>query len=210
MLTNNGWVDGSGSNPGGGFRNPRGGRETCGGGDGLEGPVGVRDSLGDDDEVQCVLLLEMDFDRALWGERRDYFPRRCDGVFLIWFVTSNEDVGPILVDDEVFNMGRRMDFPTYLALLVEAIGFFALSVSKDVHPPYDEVGKIEFNYKFRTYGFIKSEKRLKAYSLKEWKHIVFKNERWSNYSSFIEEALFKSAVRLSQFFIYLSSTMDSR
>ncbi|GJX18244.1 hypothetical protein Tco_0219076 [Tanacetum coccineum] len=45
-----------------------------------------------------------------------------------------------------------------------------------------------------TYGFVKSEKRLEAYSLKEWKHIVFRNERWSKYSSFMEEALFKSAV----------------
>ncbi|GJT55695.1 retrovirus-related pol polyprotein from transposon TNT 1-94 [Tanacetum coccineum] len=38
MLTNNGWVDGSGSNLGGGFGKLRGGRETLGGGDGLEGP----------------------------------------------------------------------------------------------------------------------------------------------------------------------------
>ncbi|GKE56373.1 hypothetical protein Tco_1495558, partial [Tanacetum coccineum] len=40
MLTNKGWVDGNGSNPGGGFGKPRGGRETRGGGDGLEGPGG--------------------------------------------------------------------------------------------------------------------------------------------------------------------------
>ena len=40
MLTNKGWVDGSGSNPGGGFGKLRGGRETHGGGDGLEGPGG--------------------------------------------------------------------------------------------------------------------------------------------------------------------------
>nr|GEV35931.1 reverse transcriptase domain-containing protein [Tanacetum cinerariifolium] len=33
-------VDGSGLNPGGGFRKSRGGRETRGGGDGLEGPGG--------------------------------------------------------------------------------------------------------------------------------------------------------------------------
>ncbi|GJX18246.1 hypothetical protein Tco_0219078 [Tanacetum coccineum] len=35
----NGWVDGSGSNPGGGFGKPRGGHETRDG-DGLEGPGG--------------------------------------------------------------------------------------------------------------------------------------------------------------------------
>ncbi|GJX28291.1 hypothetical protein Tco_0236370 [Tanacetum coccineum] len=35
-----GWVDGSGSNPGGGFRKPGGGRETHGGRDGLKGPGG--------------------------------------------------------------------------------------------------------------------------------------------------------------------------
>ncbi|GJR20566.1 putative ribonuclease H-like domain-containing protein [Tanacetum coccineum] len=40
MLTNKGWVDGNGSNPGGGFGKSRGGRETIGGGDGLEGPGG--------------------------------------------------------------------------------------------------------------------------------------------------------------------------
>nr|GEX62121.1 hypothetical protein [Tanacetum cinerariifolium] len=37
MLTNKGWVDGNGSNPGGRFGKPRGGRETHGDGDGLEG-----------------------------------------------------------------------------------------------------------------------------------------------------------------------------
>ncbi|GKB23575.1 hypothetical protein Tco_0862976 [Tanacetum coccineum] len=61
-----------------------------------------------------------------------------------------------------------------------------------------------------TYGFVKSEKRLEAYSLKEWKHIVLRNERWSSSSSFMEETLFKGAVRLPKFFIHLSSTMDSR
>nr|GEU94463.1 hypothetical protein [Tanacetum cinerariifolium] len=70
MLTNKGWADGNGSNPSGGFRKPRGGCETRRGGDGLEGPgggatwVGVGDSLGDDEEVKYVLLLEIDFDRA--------------------------------------------------------------------------------------------------------------------------------------------------
>ncbi|GJT03870.1 putative ribonuclease H-like domain-containing protein [Tanacetum coccineum] len=36
--TTGGWVDGNGSNLGGGFGKPGGGRETHGGGDGLEGP----------------------------------------------------------------------------------------------------------------------------------------------------------------------------
>ncbi|GKA79893.1 hypothetical protein Tco_0786489, partial [Tanacetum coccineum] len=40
MLTNKGWVDGNGSNSNGGFGKPGGGRETRGGGDGLEGLVG--------------------------------------------------------------------------------------------------------------------------------------------------------------------------
>nr|GEX38545.1 hypothetical protein [Tanacetum cinerariifolium] len=40
MLTNKGWVDGNGSNPGGGLGKPRGGRETRGGEDGLKGPGG--------------------------------------------------------------------------------------------------------------------------------------------------------------------------
>nr|GEW40947.1 hypothetical protein [Tanacetum cinerariifolium] len=37
MLTNKGWVNGNGSNPGGGLGKPRGGRETRRGEDGLEG-----------------------------------------------------------------------------------------------------------------------------------------------------------------------------
>ncbi|GJZ25498.1 hypothetical protein Tco_0569751 [Tanacetum coccineum] len=40
MLTNKGWVDGNGSNPGGGFGKPGGSRETRGGGDRLDGPDG--------------------------------------------------------------------------------------------------------------------------------------------------------------------------
>nr|GEU63321.1 hypothetical protein [Tanacetum cinerariifolium] len=40
MLTNHGWVDGSGSNPGGGFGKLGGSREIRGGGDRLEGPGG--------------------------------------------------------------------------------------------------------------------------------------------------------------------------
>nr|GEZ15993.1 hypothetical protein [Tanacetum cinerariifolium] len=39
-VNNKGWVDGNGSNLGGGFRKPGGGRETRGGRDGLEGPGG--------------------------------------------------------------------------------------------------------------------------------------------------------------------------
>ncbi|GKF39997.1 hypothetical protein Tco_0120058 [Tanacetum coccineum] len=39
-LTNSGWIDGSGTNPSGGFGKSRGGRETRGGGDGLKGPGG--------------------------------------------------------------------------------------------------------------------------------------------------------------------------
>ncbi|GKC53504.1 hypothetical protein Tco_1076249 [Tanacetum coccineum] len=79
MLTNNGWVDGNGSNVGGGFKKPGGGQVTRGGGDGLEGLVGVRDSLGDDDEVKCVLLLDMDFDGACGGEM-DFFLRGEDVI----------------------------------------------------------------------------------------------------------------------------------
>ncbi|GKD70969.1 hypothetical protein Tco_1325059, partial [Tanacetum coccineum] len=39
-LTKNGWVDGNGSNPGGGFGKPGCGLETRGGGDELEWPGG--------------------------------------------------------------------------------------------------------------------------------------------------------------------------
>ncbi|GJT46852.1 hypothetical protein Tco_0955567 [Tanacetum coccineum] len=40
MLINKGWVNGNGSNPGGGFGKPGGGLVTRGGGDGLERPGG--------------------------------------------------------------------------------------------------------------------------------------------------------------------------
>ncbi|GJR34421.1 retrovirus-related pol polyprotein from transposon TNT 1-94 [Tanacetum coccineum] len=85
-----------------------------------------------------------------------------------------------------------------------------LNVRKLFLVSFDFNTMIEFNYKSRTYGFIKSEKRLEAYNLKEWKHIVFSDERWSNDSSFMEETFFKGAVRLPKFFTHLSSMMDSR
>ncbi|GJV38064.1 hypothetical protein Tco_1410541 [Tanacetum coccineum] len=75
-CTKRGWVDGNGSNLGGGFGKPGGGRETRGGGDGLEGP--------------CVLLLEMDFDGACHGER-DFFLGGGEGV-LSFGCSSLEDV----------------------------------------------------------------------------------------------------------------------
>nr|GEV93124.1 hypothetical protein [Tanacetum cinerariifolium] len=96
VLLNKGWVDGNCLNSGGEFRKPRGGRETYGGGVGLEGPggggtwVGVGDSLGDDDEVECVLLLEMDFDGALSG-KRDFFLEGGERV-LSFNCSSFEDV----------------------------------------------------------------------------------------------------------------------
>ncbi|GJZ37513.1 hypothetical protein Tco_0583704 [Tanacetum coccineum] len=73
MLTNNGWVDGSGSNPGGIFGNSGGGRETH-----------VEKVL------ECVLLLEMDFDEAYGGER-DFFFGGGEG-FLSFGCSSLEDV----------------------------------------------------------------------------------------------------------------------
>ncbi|GJU79408.1 hypothetical protein Tco_1281773 [Tanacetum coccineum] len=75
-------VDGSGSNPGGGFRNTRDGRETHGGGDGFEGPGG-QFSI-------CVLLIEMDFDGACGGER-DFFLGGGEGV-LSFGCSSLDDV----------------------------------------------------------------------------------------------------------------------
>nr|GEY17794.1 copia protein [Tanacetum cinerariifolium] len=60
MLTNKGWVDGNGSNLGGGFGKPGGGRDTHGGGDGLEGPG-----------VVCAFARD-GFDGACGGEK-DFF-----------------------------------------------------------------------------------------------------------------------------------------
>nr|GEW68955.1 hypothetical protein [Tanacetum cinerariifolium] len=64
-------ADCSGSNLGGGFGNPGGGRKTHGGGDGLKGP-------------------EMDFDEACGGER-DFFQGSGEGV-LSSGCSSLEDV----------------------------------------------------------------------------------------------------------------------
>ncbi|GJR64944.1 hypothetical protein Tco_0011009 [Tanacetum coccineum] len=82
MLTNKGWVDGNGSNLGGGFGKPGGGRKIDGGEDGLEGLSGQLS--------MCVLLLEMDFDGACGGER-DFFQGGCEGV-LLFGCSSLEDV----------------------------------------------------------------------------------------------------------------------
>ncbi|GJX71981.1 hypothetical protein Tco_0309152 [Tanacetum coccineum] len=82
MLTNKGWVDGNGSNPGGGFGKPGGGRETRGGGDRLDGPDGQLSI--------CVLLLEMDFNGACGGER-NFFLGGGEGV-LSFGCSSLEDV----------------------------------------------------------------------------------------------------------------------
>nr|GEW96850.1 hypothetical protein [Tanacetum cinerariifolium] len=54
MLTNKGWIDGNGSNPGGGFRKPGGGLEARSGRDGLEGPDGILSKV----VVQHGLVLE--------------------------------------------------------------------------------------------------------------------------------------------------------
>ncbi|GKA62368.1 hypothetical protein Tco_0761887 [Tanacetum coccineum] len=83
ILTNKCWVDGNGSNSGGGFGKPGGGLETLSGGDGLEGPGGQLsmvltfkiiwlnvkwEEVPDPHGCQCVLLLEIDFDGACGGE----------------------------------------------------------------------------------------------------------------------------------------------
>ncbi|GKC28759.1 hypothetical protein Tco_1036053, partial [Tanacetum coccineum] len=53
------------------FGKPGGGRETRGGGDGLDGPDGKLS--------MCVLLLEMDFNGGCSGER-DFFLGGGEGV----------------------------------------------------------------------------------------------------------------------------------
>ncbi|GJX69080.1 hypothetical protein Tco_0304807 [Tanacetum coccineum] len=99
MLTNNDWVDGSGLNPSGGFRKSGGGSETRGGRDGLEGPSGQLPWFEHIDHLvifvveevlECVLLLEMDFDGACGG-KRDFFLGGGEGV-LLFGCSSLEDV----------------------------------------------------------------------------------------------------------------------
>ncbi|GJS73819.1 hypothetical protein Tco_0706660 [Tanacetum coccineum] len=99
MLTHKGWVDGNGSYLGGGFGKLGGGQETRGGGDGLEGPDGhlsIVEHRGHlvifevEEVLECVLLLEMDFDGACGGER-DFFLGGGEGV-LSFGCSSLEDV----------------------------------------------------------------------------------------------------------------------
>nr|GEV47130.1 hypothetical protein [Tanacetum cinerariifolium] len=81
------------------FRNPGGGHETCGGGDGFEGPVASCPSLTHmgylvtcvvEEVLECVLLLEMNFNGACSGER-DFFLGGGKGV-LSFGCSSLEDV----------------------------------------------------------------------------------------------------------------------
>nr|GEU90944.1 hypothetical protein [Tanacetum cinerariifolium] len=144
MLTNKGWVDGNGSNLGGRFGKPRGGLETRGGRDRLEGPA-----------VNYP-----------WFEHKDHLVTlEVEGVLEIAHHKTREKM--VLHCHRMMKMKRRLP------------------------------GE-------RTYGFIENRKRLETYSLKEREHVVFGNKGWSNDSSFMEETLFKSAVRIPKFFIHLS------
>ncbi|GJU85341.1 hypothetical protein Tco_0635634 [Tanacetum coccineum] len=100
MLTNNGWVDGSGSNPGGGFGKPGGGRgrgfvEMIRWGPG--GQVSFVEHRGYlvtfvvEEVLECMLLLEMDFGGACGGERDFFLGCLCVTGVLHWF-SSLEDV----------------------------------------------------------------------------------------------------------------------
>nr|GEV16869.1 ribonuclease H-like domain-containing protein [Tanacetum cinerariifolium] len=59
MLMNKGWDDGNGLNPDGGFKKPRGGLETRGGRDGLEGPGGQLSKVVKEFSHLVVLYLRM-------------------------------------------------------------------------------------------------------------------------------------------------------
>ncbi|GKB20804.1 hypothetical protein Tco_0854727 [Tanacetum coccineum] len=99
MLTNKGWVDANGLNPVGRFRKSGGDQETSGGGDGLEGHVANfswfkhRDHLVTfvvEEVLECVLLLDMDFDGACGGET-NFFLGGGEGV-LSFGCSSLEDI----------------------------------------------------------------------------------------------------------------------
>nr|GEW17338.1 integrase, catalytic region, zinc finger, CCHC-type, peptidase aspartic, catalytic [Tanacetum cinerariifolium] len=141
------------------------------------------------------------FTKALPEDRFKYLVRRIGMRCLTPAELENQkdlpkdtpwlEIAVLRYDGDECDKGRRL---TKIELTLEQS---QQGVSNDVLllVSFDIKTMIEFNYKSRTYRFVKSEKRLEAYNLKEWKHIVFRNERWSNYSSFMEEALFKSAVR---------------
>ncbi|GJR71055.1 hypothetical protein Tco_0083420 [Tanacetum coccineum] len=99
MLTNNGWVDSSGSNPSGGFGKPGGGRKIRGSGDGLEGPGGQL--------YMCVLLLEMDFDGACGGEMYFFLgggegvlSLGCSSLQDVVYEKCGEDVKKMVFEDD--------------------------------------------------------------------------------------------------------------
>ncbi|GJR81164.1 hypothetical protein Tco_0151949 [Tanacetum coccineum] len=104
-------------------------------------------------------------------------------------------IGMNVISESLSWSFRIVELEWFLGIDDGLFASFELNVRTELLISFDFKAMIEFNYKSRTYGFVKSEKSLEAYSLKEWKHIVFRNERWINYSSFMEEALFKSATK---------------
>nr|GEV57977.1 hypothetical protein [Tanacetum cinerariifolium] len=95
-----------GSNLGGGFRKPRGGRETRGGGDGLKGPVANYLWFEHRDHLVIFVVekvLEMDFDGACGGER-DFFLGGGEGILSFGCSSlennSRKDGASLSLDDE--------------------------------------------------------------------------------------------------------------
>nr|GEY27603.1 hypothetical protein [Tanacetum cinerariifolium] len=174
--------------------------------------------------LECVLLVEKDFYGACGGER-DLFLRggeefshlvvhhlkikivyeNCEGnvkkiVFEGDDYKNSRKDGPSLSSDdedeeEVIEEETTL-FPFSL------LGF--LKMYKGSMTRLWNVNLAKFNYKSRTNRFVKSEKRLEAYGLEGWKHVVFYNEGWSNEISFMKETLFKSTLRLPNIFIDFS------
>nr|GEU58291.1 zinc finger, CCHC-type [Tanacetum cinerariifolium] len=171
-----------------------------------------------EDVLECVLLLEMDFDGAC-GDEGDFFLGGSKGV-LSFGCFSLEDVACEKCGENIKKMvfegddykNSRKDGPSLSSndedeeevteggatlFHFSLLGFLKMSKGSMTRSWNVNLASRTMAWGFvwrMTNGFIKSEKRLEAYSLKEWKHAICFNEGWSDESSFMKETFFKSTV----------------
>ncbi|GJS94704.1 hypothetical protein Tco_0801672 [Tanacetum coccineum] len=177
---------------GGRFGKPGGGRETRGGGDGLEWPGGQLSMVG------CSTRVE------LWKTHlvmmKDEHRMRIYPFFMYW--------GLSVIPRMIVNILGSLVQKVILAFSLVIMLIHALTETLLIS--FDFKTMIEFNYKSRTYGSVKSGKRLEAYSLKEWKHVICFNKGWSDESSFMKETFLQEYVRIPKNLHPFSLAMNSR
>nr|GEU84196.1 hypothetical protein [Tanacetum cinerariifolium] len=147
-----------------------------------------------DEVLECVLLLEMDFDEACGGER-DFFLGGGEGVFSfgyslfedVVYEKCGENVKKMVFegDDYKVKVGQRNYYWDDHQEILVTIRLCKKFLERMEFERFERV-------EMRTNGFVKSEKRLETCSLEGRKHVVCYNEGWSDESSFMKETFFKS------------------